>query len=384
MRRILLVHNYYQLPGGEDTVVANEKKLLEETGNQVVLYTRNNNEIKQFKGIEKAFFPFVTFFNLKTYTDIRRLIDSEQIDIVHVHNTLSLVSPAVYYAAVSKKVPVVQTVHNFRLICPGATFFRDGHICEDCLENGLGCALRHKCYRNSFSQTLACVINTRLHRRTGIYKKINYICLSQFNKNKLLQSGIVDSNRVFVKPNYVDNVDTSFEKNNSFVYVGRLEETKGILELLDAWKIMGKDAPALRICGTGPLEENCNRIIKENSLNSVQMLGQVQHNQLYKVVGESKAIVMPTKWYEGLPMVLVEAFSLGTPAIVPNMGNAGEMVIDGVNGYKYEAGSIDALVGAVKRAISADDLSEKTIEQYRKFYTKEQNIDILNSIYECI
>lgn len=171
---ILIVHNYYQIPGGEDTVVANEKKLLEENGHKVVLYSRNNYELKEMSTLQKVMLLFTTVFNPRTYRDIKHLIKTERIDIIHVHNTLNLISPAVYYAARAMKVPVVQTVHNFRLLCPGATFYRDGHICEDCVLKGLMCPV------NSRLQTLACVISTKIHRMTGIYGKINYICLTEF------------------------------------------------------------------------------------------------------------------------------------------------------------------------------------------------------------
>lgn len=136
-QNILIVHNYYQIPGGEDTVVANEKEMLEEHGHNVVLYSRNNSELKEMATLQKLMLPFTTVFNPRTYRDIKKLIKTEQIDIVHVHNTLNLVSPAVYYAARAMRVPVVQTIHNFHFLCPGATFYRDGHICEDCVSKGV-------------------------------------------------------------------------------------------------------------------------------------------------------------------------------------------------------------------------------------------------------
>lgn len=211
-KHILMVHNYYQISGGEDTVVSNEKRMLEEHGHEVTLYTRDNSEINKLSKIEKLCLSFTTVFNIRTYREVKRLIKKEHIDIVHVHNTLNLISPSVYYAALSCKVPVVQTVHNFRLLCPGATFYRDGHICEDCVEKGLWCAVKHRCYRESRLQTIACVINTKVHRMTGVYRKINYICLTEFNKEKLLLLNsrgkrIINPKKVFVKPNFTFDGD---------------------------------------------------------------------------------------------------------------------------------------------------------------------------------
>lgn len=250
-KNILIVHNYYQIPGGEDTVVANEKKMLEKHGHKVILYSRNNAELKQMSKIRILFLPFTTVFNLRTYKEIKKQIRRENIDVVHVHNTLNLISPAVYYAARSMKVPVVQTIHNFRLLCPGATFYRDGHICEDCVKNGLKCAVKYSCYRGSKAQTLVCAISTWLHRTTGIYGKINYICLTEFNKDKLLQLKHIKPERVFVKPNFVEN--NSFipeeERLNQFVFVGRLDKLKGVDILFEAWKRMGEGAIKLIVCG---------------------------------------------------------------------------------------------------------------------------------------
>ena len=176
--------------------------MLEEHGHKVILYSRNNAELKHMSKPQKLFLPIMTIFNPRTYKEIKSLIKSENVEIVHVHNTLNLISPAVYYVARAMKVQVVQTVHNFRLLCPGATFYRDGNICEDCVEHGLRCAVKHSCYRGSRIQTLACVISTWFHRMTGIYGKINYICLTEFNKEKLLQLKQIEADRVFCETKF--------------------------------------------------------------------------------------------------------------------------------------------------------------------------------------
>ena len=151
--RILQIHNFYQIPGGEDVVVRNEKRLLEEHGHKVYTYYRSNSELAKKGIVGKLFLPFTAVFSLKTYREVKKLIRENQIDIVHVHNTLTMVSPSVFYAAFRCKVPVVQTLHNFRMLCPAGSFFRDNVICEECVQHGMGCAIRHKCYRNSKLQS---------------------------------------------------------------------------------------------------------------------------------------------------------------------------------------------------------------------------------------
>ena len=380
-QKVLIVHNYYQIPGGEDTVVANEKKLLEDYGHEVVLYTRHNAELKSLSKIKKLLLPISTIFNFRTYKEVKKLIRTEKIDVVHVHNTLNLVSPSVYYAAFSCHVPVVQTIHNFRLLCPGATFYRDGHICEDCVSNGLMCAVKHKCYRGSRLQTLACVVSTWIHRCLGTYGKLNYICLTEFNKEKLLNLKQIKENQVYVKPNFAETVERILpdkERKRQIVFAGRLDELKGIDVLLKAWKQMKAGNLKLIICGTGPLEQWCKDFIKENQLKNVEMKGFVDNKTVKQIIGESAALILPTQWYEGFPMTILEAYSTGTPVLGSAMGNVGNLVKENVNGMHFDPQSQEELIFAIKN-LKVD--YEGVSEYFKKFYSREANYKMLHSIY---
>ena len=367
-QKVLIVHNYYQIPGGEDTVVANEKKLLESHGHEVVLYTRHNSELNSLSRGQKLLLPISTIFNFQTYKEVKKIIKAENVDIVHVHNTLNLVSPSVYYAAFACHVPVVQTVHNFRLLCPGATFFREGHVCEECLSKGLVCAVKHKCYRGSRVQTLACVISTWIHRLIGTYKKLNYICLTDFNKDKLLQLKQIKKEKVLVKPNLVEEakeIDPYEKRIDQFIYVGRLEEIKGIDILLEAWKLMGADAPELLMCGKGPLEDWAKEYIEKNKLSKVKLLGFVANTEVRKMIGESKALILPTQVYEGFPMTIAESYACGTPVIGSDLGNTGSLIENGINGFKFAPDSPSELADAVNRITNSfTALDENVIGKY--------------------
>lgn len=379
---ILQVHNRYQIPGGEDTVAENERRLLEAQGHRVVRYFRDNKEMKDFSLLRKLLLPVTTVFNPRTYREVRRLIRTEHIDIVHVHNTLNLISPSVYYAALAEGVPVVQTVHNFRLLCPGATFYRDGHICEDCLRGGLGCAVKHSCYRGSRLQTLACVISTKIHRMTGIYGKLNYICLTEFNREKLLNLKQVRPERVYVKPNFVENDPEPIlpEENrlNQMVFAGRLEKLKGVDVLLKSWKLLGENAPQLILCGTGPLEDWCRDYIREHAVQNVQMRGFTPNAEVRRLMAQSRALILPTRWYEGFPVSIVEAFSVGTPVLCSDLGNAGSIVTEGVTGRKFRPDSPEDLARAVG---TSGGMCESTYAQYLSGYTAERNYETLEAIY---
>lgn len=387
-QKVLQIHNYYQLPGGEDTVVANEKRLLEENGHQVIQYTRHNSELNNLNMMQKLLLPFSTVFNLRTYREVRRIIREEAIDIVHVHNTLNLVSPSVYYAAVSCGVPVVQTVHNFRLLCPGATFYRDGQICEACLEKGIGCALKHRCYRSSLAQTLACVVSTLIHRSTGIYKKLHYICLTEFNKEKLLRLKQLRPEQISIKPNFVKSAQSfcpAEQRTEQIVFVGRLEKLKGVDLLLETWRLLGKDAPELLLCGTGPLEQWCAEFIRENDLH-VTMKGFVPNEAVRRLIGTSRALILPTQCYETFPMTIVEAYAAGTPVITGNMGNAGNLVDEGMTGLHYIYDDAQAMAAAVRClfAQSVSGMYENARDKFARLYNPEANYACLAEIYDKI
>lgn len=383
---ILIVHNYYQIPGGEDVVANNEMKLLKEKGNKVILYTRNNNELKKMSKLKKILLPFNTIFNCKTYFDIKRIIKENSIDIVHVHNTLNLISPAVFYAAKKMKVPVVQTIHNFRMVCPSAMLYRDGHICEDCIKKGLKCAIKYKCYRNNRLQTLAIILVHGIHRLTKIYKYINYICLTEFNKSKLLSFRQIKSEQIFVKPNF-SNYETKIipeeKRKKQMIYVGRLDKQKGVDVLLKYWE--GIKDIKLVICGTGPLEEWIKEYIKNNKLTNVEFKGFVDNDKVIKIIAESRALILPTQCYEGFPMTLVESFSVGTPVVCPDLGNAGNIVSDGINGFKYMNNSNYSFNIAIRKCINeSEGIYLKTYDLYCKKYNKDGNYKILMNIYSEI
>lgn len=381
-QKVLIVHNYYQIPGGEDTVMANEKKLLEDHGHEVVLYTRHNSELKSFSKMQKLLLPFSTMFSFKTYKEVKALIKKENIDVVHVHNTLNLVSPSVYYAAFHCKVPVVQTIHNFRLLCPGATFYRDGHICEDCVSQGLTCAVKHSCYRGSKLQTLACVLSTGLHRVLGTYGKLNYICLTEFNQEKLLQLKQIRAENVFVKPNFVkaeEEIIPYAKRKNQFIFAGRLDALKGIDVLLKAWELFDAKEEQLVICGTGPMESWCREFVEKHQVKNVELKGFVENKAVKQMIGESKALILPTQWYEGFPMTIVESYSVGTPVIASDLGNAGSLVEEGKSGLKFQADSPKTLCEVLKKANETLSGLDKA---FLNKYSEESNYEQLRKIYE--
>ena len=377
---VLIIHNRYRQRGGEDTVVENEIQLLEKHGHRVYLYERDNSE---------KFLPFSVFFNLKSYIDVKVIIRKQHVDIVHVHNTWMVVSPSVFYAAVSMGVPVVQTLHNFRMICPSAILYRKGRVCEECVKYGMQRAVKFGCYRGSKLFSFVCALNNAKHRRTGIYRKINFICLSEFNKKKILQINSrrtmrIDPSKVWVKPNFIWERGKSLNNwrdRKGFIFAGRLTEEKGIKVLFKAWALMGNDAPGLFVYGNGGLKEWCEKVIEKRGLK-ISMLGEVDHDTLMGAMGRSTALIFPSVWYEGFPMTVIEALSVGTPVIVSDMGNEKQFIENRKNGLLFECGSARDLARAVREVSDGNIVFDEKDILIPDICTPEENYSVLMRIYE--
>lgn len=385
--KVLIAHNHYQISGGEDTVVNSEMEMLKDNGHEVILYTRHNDEIKKLNKVLRVLLFFSYIFSITTFLEVRKIIKENSINIVHVHNTFPLISPSVYYAAFSLGIPVVQTIHNFRLLCPGATFTRNNSICEDCVNKGLRQALRHKCYRDSFSQTLAAVLILWIHRFLGTYKRITaYITLTNFNKNKLLKL-TEDDKRIFVKPNFVkqqiEKINTENYKDY-FIYIGRIDKLKGINLLINSWTKIRNDK--LYIIGDGPEKDNIMKLIHARKLSNIKLFGFMDRKQALEIVGKAKAIIVPSQWYEGFPMTIVEAYSMGVPVIGGDIGNLSYVIKDNVNGLIFKYNDSEELINAVKKLETKKEfiinLRKGAFKTYKDNYTEDKNYNLLYGIYD--
>lgn len=396
--RILQVHNFYQIPGGEDVVVRNEKRLLEEHGHKVYTYYRTNKELSEKGLFGKLLLPFTSVYSFRTVREVKRLIKENQIDIVHVHNTLTMVSPSVFYAAFQCNVPVVQTLHNFRMLCPAGSFFRDNVICEECVSGGLKCAVKHKCYRNSTLQTIVSAMILRIHRMLGTYRRVNFICLTEFNKKKLLDSldsetavkskQAVDASRVYIKPNFTfaEGITPSNSQDTEeyFLFAGRVEALKGIDVAIKAFeRIPDKQ---LYIAGTGPMMEEMQAYVESHEIHNVKFLGYLQKEEMTERFYHAKAVIMTSQCYEAFAMTIAEAYSYGVPVIAGRVGNMEGMVKEGITGVKFQYDSADDLA---QKVLEFENLDIKALkENAREFYEHrlrpEDNYQKLIAIYEDI
>lgn len=383
--RILIVHNQYQIPGGEDTCAINEGEFLRAHGHRVWRYTRHNDELKSRGVIGRGLLFFETFYSWKTYLDVKRIVRENHIEIVHVHNTLPLISCSVYYAAKKAGAKTVQTLHNFRLLCPGATLVRNGTICKECLSKGLMHSVKYGCYKQSKLQTFVSAAAMKFHRCLHTYDKVDaYIALTEFNKE--LFSDLLPIEKIYIKPSY--SVDLSAYQSetpeNYFVFIARLEELKGIQLVLDVFHDL-KDVK-LKIIGIGPYEVTAKQYVRENQMDNVEFMGFLSREEMLTTLGKAYAFIFPTQWYEGFPKILVESYSVGVPVIAGDIGNVGVKVKQGETGLKFEYNSSQALRQAILKFVNHEvDRNRMALaarEEYELYYTEEQNYNDTIRIYQ--
>jgi glycosyltransferase involved in cell wall biosynthesis len=352
--RVLQVHNKYRPGwGGEDTVAALEADLLVRNGHSVErlsVWTRELDGAGFLRIVSAGFGAVWSFRGYKLMRDALRRFAP---DIVHVHNTFPLLSPSIYWAASRAGIPVVQTVHNYRLACANAILLRNGRPCTDCVGHFPWAALAHRCCGASFFRTAAVTSMNLLHRWIGTFEnKIQaYIALTDFSKELLERAGL-PGERIFVKPNFTSDPDRLVElRCPQFVYAGEVSRAKGVHLLLAAWIQLASDEFKLAILGDGPDRVTLQQLYA-NAQNVVWM-GAQPRQKVIEQIGMSKWLVLPSLAFENCSMTILEAFSAGTPVVVPNHGSFAAIVSDRKEGILFSPGDVVSLASALRAAVCA-------------------------------
>src|SRR5215213_9426684 len=369
--KILAVHNRYQRPGGEDQVFVDETTLLETRNHRVLRYEVHNDQVEH---VDRLTLAKDTVWNTSAYRELRTIICRERPDVVHFHNTLPLISPAGYYAAKAEGVPVIQTLHNYRLLCPVALFFRDGRVCEDCMGKAVPWpGVVHRCYRGS--RTASGVIATML---------TVYVALTEFARNKFIEGGL-PAGKIVVKPNFVAPDPGRGQGGGGYaLFVGRLAPEKGTGTMLAAWDRLRTRVP-LKIVGEGPLKDQVVRVAAKRS--DVEWLGHRPVADVHALMRKADMLVFPSQWYETFGRVAAEAFAAGTPVIAANIGAVAELVEHGRTGLKFRPGDPEDLATQVEWALSHSAelrrMREEVRAEFEAKYTAERNYRALMEIYEA-
>jgi glycosyltransferase involved in cell wall biosynthesis len=385
--KTLVVHNHYQQPGGEDVVACLEKQLLTAAGHQVVEYVRHNDEIRQYGLAELLALPLRTVWARDSYRDMKALLEREQPDVAHFHNTFPLVSPAAYYACREAAVPVVQTLHNYRLVCPAAIFFRGERVCEECLDHSLWRGVLHGCYRDSRAATTVVTLMLAAHRwRNAWTKGVNrFIALSEFSRSKFIQGGI-PADKIAVKPNFVHPDPGCGDRSGDYaLFIGRLSPEKRVITLLAAWERLGVRIPLL-IAGSGPQRGFLETHAGQAGLPDVRFLGQLPREEVLAALKRAKCLVFTSEWYENFPMTIAEAFACGVPVICSRLGAMAEIVADGRTGLHFTTSDPEDLAQKVEWAWTHKErmaeMGKEARREYEAKYTAERNYPMLMEIYQ--
>lgn len=383
--RILSIHNNYQIRGGEDESRQAEERLLREMGHQVDVYEENNDRVATLNSAELA---IRSIWSQEAYQIVQKQLRQSKNDLVHVQNFFPLISPSVYYAAQAEGVPVVQTLRNYRLICPNGLFFRDDRVCEDCLGKFIPYpGVIHACYRENRAATSAVVGMLAVHRTLQTwFKQVNsFISLSEFARQKFIEAGF-PGEKILVKPNFVHpDPGVGEGKGGYALYVGRLSVEKGLDILLAAWENLKSPIP-LKIVGDGPLAQQVVEATKR--LPKVEWLGRKPMTEVYQLMGEAMFLIFPSKWYETFGRVAVEAFAKGTPVIASNIGAIAELVDTERTGLHFCPSDARDLAAQVEKILSAPQqlwhMRREARTEFETKYTARKNYSRLIEIYSLV
>jgi glycosyltransferase involved in cell wall biosynthesis len=381
--KILMLHNRYLIPGGEDQSTAAEVALLRQQGCEVELLEENNERIGSLGNARTA---LRTIWSSESFRRIQDKLHTGKFDILHVQNFFPLWSPSVYYAASRCGVPVVQTLRNYRLMCVNATFFRDGHACEQCLGKAFPwLGILHACYRDNRAASAVVAGMDGLHRLAGTWrKKVHvYIALTEFARKKYIAGGLPEE-RIVVKPNFVYPPPAPGAGQGGYaLFVGRLSAEKGISTLLEAWKTAVEPLP-LKIAGEGPCSNSVEAAARECS--AITYLGKRSAEQVMELMQAAECLIFPSEWYEGMPRTVIESYAAGTPVVASNIGATATMVMPGETGFHFQPGDIKELRSLVERCSRNLGLLRAMRGNARRAfeaqYTGSANAEMLLEIYQ--
>jgi len=382
---ILSVHNRYKIRGGEDESRDLEEYLLNRMGHVVGCYEETNFRLDELNLLDAA---CRTIWSVEAYQTVLAKLSAKKHDIVHVQNFFPLLSPSIYYAAKAKKTPVVQTLRNYRLLCPNALFFKDGEICEACISKPFPLpGVIHGCYRGDRMATGVVATMLSLHRALGTWTEMVdvYIALTNFARQKFIEGGI-PAHKIVVKPNFVyPDPGKQDDKEDYVLYAGRLSAEKGIDTLLAAWQCLGKHIK-LKIVGEGPLQDQVVQASK--AIAGIEWLGPKPLRDVYTLMGKAKVLVLPSKWYEAFGRVVIEAYAKGTPVIASGIGALEEIVEHGRTGLHFRPGDPQDLADQIDKLLSNPaklvEMGQEARLEFEAKYTAEVNYKQLMQIYQSV
>lgn len=381
--KILFVSNRYLIAGGERQVFEAELKLLRDNGHIVQTYVEDNRRIASLGKVRTA---AKTIWSHETYRTVRSQLKQEQFDLVHVHNAFPLISPSVYYAAQAEQTPLVQTLHNFRLLCINGLLYRNGAVCEDCVGRSVPLpGIYHACYKGSRAGSITAATMLSFHRAIKTWDRLidTYIALTEFSRQKFIDGGLSGS-KITIKPNFLAKDPGCGDGRGRYaLYVGLLSTEKGVDTLLTAWQKAAGKVP-LKIIGEGPLQEKV--AAAANATEGIEYLGRVPNEQVLEIMRDALFLVFPSALYENFPMAIVEAFATGLPVLTSDQGNASALIQPEETGLHFRSGDANGLAHKAMWLVDNPKLLNKMRGQARAAFEAQmsprKNYQLLAQIYD--
>ncbi len=390
--RVLLAHNFYgsAAPSGENRVFETERDLLRRHGHEVREFVRHSDELRSRGALGKVRGALATPWNPFEARRMRAAVDEFRPDVVHVHNTFPLLSPAIF-RAIPAAVARVLTLHNCRLFCSGATLFRDDRFCTECLDRrSVLPALRHGCYRHSRLATAPVAASVWLHRSLGTWQHHvdRFIFLSDFQRDLMVSAGL-PAGRGYVKPNFYPGSPAVLpwaERGAHVLFAGRLEPEKGVDTLVRSWLAWGEGAPELRVAGAGSQDVPLRALAATRPGVPITFLGRVTSAEAEQLVARARLVVFPSHAFEGFPMVIREAFAFGTPVAASDVEPLPSIVERGVSGVIFRPEDPAALLECVRTAWerpgALERLSSGARAAFDRLYSERAGYESLMAVYE--
>ena len=383
--RILIVHNHYQQAGGEDEVFRAEAALLRQHGHSVLTLTTENGDVSGLRSLAAA---RDTLWSTRFHRVLTATLRRDRPDVAHFHNTFFRVSPAAYYACRNAGVPVVQTLHNYRLMCPAATFYRDGRVCEDCIGSAIASpGIRRGCYRGSRVQTAVVAGMLTMHRSLGTWQRCvdRYIATTEFARAKFIAGGL-PAEKITVKPNFCPaDPGVGLGEGGYALFVGRLSAEKGIGTLMNAWRRLGRPVP-LYIAGDGPQAASVKEFVGKT--DRCHWLGWQPKEAVAELLRNATCLIVPSECYETFGLVIAEAYAAGLPVVGSRLGSIGAAIDDRRTGLHANPGDPGDLAAKVEWVFShPHELAEMRAHARAEFeakYTAERNHQMLTEIYDQV
>jgi glycosyltransferase involved in cell wall biosynthesis len=381
---ILLIHNYYKIRGGEDSVFENEAKELEKKGHRVIRYSRHNAKTEVMNIFQKIYFLKEVIYSKITVGDLKKIFSKEKIDIAHIHNTFPLVSPSAYRFLKKKDIKIVQTIHNYRFLCPNGLFYRKGEVCTLCKNGKYFNSVKYKCYKESLVFSFLYFLILKINRTMFKDSIDGFIALTDFTKNIFIEAGF-DKNKIFVKGNGLE--DKKIERVNDkryFLYLGRLSKEKGLDFLLESFSRL----PDMKLIIAGSSENKIKYNEKYKNKLNINFYGFADDVLKEKLIKESIALILPSVWYENYPVTITEAFRAGIPVVGSKIGGIPFIVSDNKNGMLFETENFEDFKSKLEKLWKDKDLRKELGDNARSTFVEcmefSRNIKTLEEIYRRI